>query len=157
MQGKATIARHPVHPILIPFPIVLFVLALVSDVVARFDTTAPLAKLGTLFVGAGLATGILAAIAGILDFRTAQLDHAARRAGRKHLIVAIALLVIFNVDLALRMRSPDNNAILPITIVGTVVLAIVGFIGGHLVFVHQVGVSERDEVRATRPLGASET
>lgn len=57
MQGKATIARHPVHPILIPFPIVLFVLALVSDVVARFDTTAPLAKLGTLFVGAGLATG----------------------------------------------------------------------------------------------------
>ncbi len=67
IPAKANVAGHPVHATLVPFPIVCFTLALLTDVAYWQTGTLMWQNFSSWLLFAGLVFGGLAAIAGLID------------------------------------------------------------------------------------------
>src|SRR5690242_10820105 len=67
-QSTAKIAGHPLHPMLIPFPIAFLVSALVTDILYLRGGRPGFAEASMWLLGAGVAMGLLAAVFGFIDF-----------------------------------------------------------------------------------------
>lgn len=143
-RSTARIAGHPIHPMLVPFPIVLLVATLLSDV-AYWQTREPFWATASFYLlSAGVLMALAAALAGFTDFlgdrRIRALAHA-----WQHMIgnIAVVLLSIFN--LLIRIGDPQG-AILPagllISAAVGLLLLFTGWLGGDLVFHHRVGVRD---------------
>jgi len=68
MRSKASFKSHPIHPILVSFPIAFLIGTLVFDLLAKFTGNDQFWKTGYYLEIAGIATGLLAAIPGIIDY-----------------------------------------------------------------------------------------
>jgi len=66
-RSTASIAGHPIHPMLIPFPIAFFVATFVCDVVFWQTSNAMWATAAVWLLGAGIVMAALAALAGLPD------------------------------------------------------------------------------------------
>jgi uncharacterized membrane protein len=153
MQTPATVARHPLHPMLIVFPLGLWLTAVAFDI-ATLVTGGPTPRLVAFYlIGAGLVGALLAAVPGFVDYFSLQ-----GRAGRLatwHMGLNLAAVAVFLASLLLRTRWGESwvpsGSSLPqaLSIFGAVVLIVSGWLGGHLVYVHRVGVEDgparRDE------------
>jgi uncharacterized membrane protein len=67
-RSTASIAGHPLHPMVIPFPIAFLVTTLVADLAYWKTGNAMWATGATWLVGAGVVMGLVAALAGFTDF-----------------------------------------------------------------------------------------
>lgn len=139
-RSTARIADHPIHPMLIPFPIVCFVLAFLTDLLISRGDTGLLAASNWL-LGIGLGFAALAAVAGVIDFLG---DDRVRRLGDavKHMLANVTAVVLELVNLVLRLKDPDFVASTGVYISAIVVLLLLysGWKGGNLVYRHGVGV-----------------
>ena len=148
MAISARIARHPIHPMLVPFPVALFVVAFLCDL-ARIitGTTNPYWTLAYYSIGGGLVGALLAALPGFVDFLSLARSEV-RRLGLWHLITNSAVVILFLVNFYLRRPSGSTAAgggkalLLVLSSVGVTLLAISGWLGGELVYVHRVGIDE---------------
>lgn len=145
-HSTAQIAGHPIHPMLIPFPIVCFVGTLVTDIVYSRNLNDGWATTSHWLLGIGLGMAALAAVTGLTDYLG---DDRVRRLGTalKHMIANVAVVVLEAVNLALRL---GNNEFIPSTgifLSGVAVLLLLysGWQGGNLVFRHGVGVNDGSE------------
>src|SRR3954471_16736004 len=133
MASRASIGGHPIHPMLIPFPIGLLVFSLIADVIYLWrgnpiwkDYIAFYTLLGRI-IGAAAA-----AIPGLIDWATLT-DPATVKVANWHARVNIIGLVIFIASFYLRTTSgakwitglPSLPIIL--SIVGIVGLSIAGY------------------------------
>ncbi len=66
-KSTAQIAGHPIHPMLIPFPIACFVLAFLSDLAFWRTSTDFWANASLWLLGIGLIMAALAAAMGLTD------------------------------------------------------------------------------------------
>src|SRR3954470_10703302 len=66
-RSTASIAGHPIHPMLIPFPVAFFVGTLAVDVAYYFSGNPGWVTGSIWLLGAGLIMAALAAIAGLID------------------------------------------------------------------------------------------
>ena len=143
-RSTANIAGHPIHPMLIPFPIVCFVGALVTDIVFSRNHDAGWATASHWLLGVGLLTAALAAVAGLTDYLG---DDRIRSLGDalKHMLANVTAVVLEVVNLVLRLNNPDFIASTGVWISAVVVLILLysGWKGGELVFRHGVGVQDR--------------
>jgi uncharacterized membrane protein len=146
MASKASIAGHPIHPMLIPFPIGLLVFSLIADLIYLWRGN-PVWENYVAFYTllAGIIGAAAAAIPGLIDWATLT-DSAAVKVANWHARVNIIGLIIFIASFYLRTSSGSawivNMPMLPIilSIVGVIGLAIAGYLGGELVFRHGVAV-----------------
>src|SRR5437868_12257474 len=67
-HSTAQIAGHPIHPMLIPFPIAFFVATFACDIAFLRTGNADWAMATEWLLGAGLVMAALAAVAGLIDF-----------------------------------------------------------------------------------------
>ena len=146
-RSTARIATHPIHPMLVPFPIVCFIGVFVVDLLyVRGDTG--VATASNWLLGIGLATAALAAVAGLTDFFG---DRRVRALGDavKHMVANVLAVVIEAVNLLLRFDNPDFIGSTGIYLSGLVVLILFysGWKGGDLVYRHGVGVVDDERVR----------
>lgn len=144
MKSKAAIGGHPIHPMLIPFPIAFLTGAIVFDILSRVRVSEPLYTTAYHCLVAGLIMGVLAAIAGAVDFRYAiPADTPAKNKATYHLIVNGLGLVLFSLSLFMRPSFVDRNTIsmLP-AYAGAILLGIGGWLGGSLVYDEKVGINE---------------
>jgi uncharacterized membrane protein len=146
LLGVATTAKigsHPLHPMLIPFPIALLVATFVCDVV-YWATREPFWAQGALWLLVGaIVMSAAAALAGLTDF----LGNAQVRAfgdAWKHMIgnvVAVALAII---TVWMRYRYGAEQGALPwgIVLSGVIVLLLLytGWKGGNLVYHCRIGM-----------------
>ena len=145
-KSTAKIADHPIHPMLVSFPIVCFIMTLVLDVLyARGDTG--VAGATKWLLGAGLVMAALAAAAGIADFLG---DERIRRLGDalKHMLANVTAVVLEVVNFALRLKNPDfiGSTGVYISLIVALILIYSGWKGGNLVFRHGVGVHDSPNV-----------
>jgi uncharacterized membrane protein len=133
---------------LIPFPIVSFIGALVTDVLYRSTGEQGWATASNWLLGAGLVTAALAAITGLSDYMG---DDRVRKIGAatRHMIANVAVVVIEAINLAFRL-SDDGDGVpglgIWLSAAAVLILAYSGWLGGELVYRHRVGVQEtRDE------------
>ena len=141
-QSTAKIGGHPIHPMLIPFPIVCFILTFVLDVLyARGDTGLADASKWLLIIG--LVMAALAAVTGLTDFLGEKRIQGPDAI--KHMLANVTAVVLELVNLVLRWNNPDFIGSTGVYISGVVVLILVysGWKGGDLVYSHGMGVHDR--------------
>lgn len=142
-RSTASLMGHPIHPMLVPFPIVFFISALATDLLFLGNGAEIWATASAWLLGAGLATAALAALAGLVDFFGDRRIRNLRDA-RMHMIGNIVAVLVEAVNLVLRLGDPAAGAstgvILSAVAVG--ILAFTGWKGGELVFRHRVGVHD---------------
>ena len=141
-RSTAKIADHPIHPMLIPFPIVSFIFTFILDVLyVRGDSG--VAEAATWVLGFGLVTAALAAVAGLTDFFGDERIRRLRDA-LLHMLANVAAVVLELVNFVLRLKNPDfiGSTGVYISGVGVLILLYSGWKGGNLVFRHGVGVHD---------------
>src|SRR5206468_4568197 len=140
-RSTAKIGGHPIHPMLIPFPIVCFIGVLVADIVFLNNHDPGWATASRYLLAVGLVMAALAAVAGLTDFMG---DGRIRGSGDavKHMLAHVTAVVLEIVNFFVRLH--DNNAIgnLGVYLSAIVVLILVysGWKGGDLVYRHGIGV-----------------
>lgn len=162
MYSKARIAGHPVHPMVVAFPIALFT-ATVGALLAFIGTRDTFWYRAAMTAGAaGVTMALLAAIPGAIDLAALPKDSRARRAGIKHAGMALVTVGIFAASTLLMAHSWTTktmvdgvwelDATLPLAVgvVGMVTLVIAGSLGWMLVQTHHVGIKPA-KVRANMP------
>jgi len=143
ISSTAHIARHPIHPMLVPFPIVCFIGALVTDI-AYYATAEPIwADFSSWLLVVGVIMGVLAAIAGLIDFLGNRLIRAQTPAW-PHLIGNLLVLVLSFFNALIHQRD-GWTAVVPtgliLSIIVVLILPITGWLGWAMVYRHGVGVA----------------
>jgi uncharacterized membrane protein len=146
MGSPASIGGHPIHPMIIPFPIALWVFSLVADVIYLWrgnpvwkDWIAFYALLG------GILGAVAAAVPGIIDWLSLT-DKAVVKIANWHARLNVIALVIFAGSFYLRTTSGASlvggSYTIPValSVLGVVLISISGWLGGEMVFKHGVAV-----------------
>jgi uncharacterized membrane protein len=143
-KSTAQIAGHPIHPMIIPFPIVFFVTTFVADVVYLVTDDGGWARASVWLLGAGLVTALLAALAGFADFfgdgRVRKISDA-----WQHMVGNLAVVALQAINYFLRYEDPALS-IAPAGVVLSAVVVLLllfnGWKGWNLVYRHHVGVAD---------------
>lgn len=139
-MNRVSIAGHPIHPMLVPIPIGLWIFSLVCDFV--YAATGDMAWQTTAYLtlGGGIVGALLAALPGLIDLLTLH-EGTERRIGVTHMVLNLAIVAIQAVNFWLR-SLPDYNGtlVLALSIIAVAALALSGWLGGHLV--HVLGVTQ---------------
>jgi uncharacterized membrane protein len=144
-KSTASIAGHPIHPMLIPFPIVFLVLALVADLIFWQSANSAWATVGMWALGAGIVMALVAALAGFTDFFG---DERIRRIGDawQHMIGNLVAVLLAAINWYIRYRYGDAAGVFPwgiwISLATVLLLLFNGWKGWELVYRHHVAVSD---------------
>lgn len=145
MKSKAQIKGHPIHPILVCFPIAFYIGTFVFDILAAANDPAFLHTAYNLNIAA-IGTALLAAVPGLIDYmNTVPPGSSAKKRGGKHALANIIVLVLFTVAFFFRRISenPQYTTIIILEAVGVCLLLFAGWLGGTLVYRNQIGVDIR--------------
>lgn len=149
MKSKASIAGHPIHPMLIPFPLALWATSFVVDILFYFLRHPTLLVVAKFMIAAGCLGAIAAAIPGIIDWLSIK-NGDVKKAANWHARLNISALVVFAISLFLRMGSYSELVGRKLTIpfllslVGVILITISGWLGGELVFRYGVGQTQEE-------------
>lgn len=143
---QVAVAGHPLHPMLVTFPIAFLIGAFGSDAAYWYTADPFWARMSFWLLGGGTAMGILAGIAGtveLLAIRGIRL----RAASWSHFVAAVMLLSVAFANWVIRLDDAEA-AVLPygiyLSALGAALVAVAGWLGGKLVFEHRVGVVHED-------------
>jgi uncharacterized membrane protein len=143
-KTTAAIAGHPIHPMLIPFPIVFFVSTLATDIAYQRTSNLMWATASTWLLGAGLVMAALAALAGLTDFLGEQRIRQLRPAWL-HMIGNVVAVLLSLVNFLVHMRDGAAGVVptgLTLSAIVTVLLLFNGWMGWEMVYKHRVGVAD---------------
>jgi uncharacterized membrane protein len=145
-KSTAKIAGHPLHPMIIPFPIAFFVSALVTDLIFLNAGRPGFAEASMWLLGAGLATALLAAVLGLTDFLSERRIRSLRQAWL-HMIGNVLAVVLEAVNFYLRSVTNDMHATVAtsgvaLSAVVVVLLLFNGWMGWEMVYRGHVGVAD---------------
>jgi uncharacterized membrane protein len=143
MQGKATIADHPIHAMLVGFPIGFFGAVLVSDIISIWGNHVFWPTVATYLIAFGVIGALVAAVFGFTDYFTAPMSAAVKRTATTHMILNLIVVALEIAAFFVRLGNPTSVLGYVLTYVGIGTLLASGWYGGHLVYVGLVGTTER--------------
>jgi uncharacterized membrane protein len=144
MATPASFQKHPIHPMLIPFPIALWIFSFVSDVIHMAGLGGMVWKDIALYTMIGGLVGALAAaIPGYLDYRSIA-DPPVKRIGLWHMVINLCVVVLFGLNIVLRLVSEAGLSAVLLSLIGVTLLGVSGWFGGELVYVHGVAVEPQE-------------
>lgn len=156
MESRIKLAGHPVHPMLIVFPLGLLSTAVLFDIIYLVTGVVRWTEVAYYMIGAGVLGGAAAAIPGWMDWAAIPSATRAKRIGLLHGAGNVIVLGLF--VLSWLLRRPDPSA--PPTggivagVLAVVIVAITGWLGGELVGRLGVGVDEGAHLDAPSSLSA---
>lgn len=145
MKSTAHINGHPLHPILVCFPIAFYVGTLVFDILAAYNDPAFLHTAFYLNLSA-IIMAVVAAIPGVIDYlKTVPPQSSAKKRAAKHGLLNAAVLILYSSAFVFRLVSdiPPSMVLIIIEVVAVILLLIAGWMGGTLVYRNQIGVDIR--------------
>jgi uncharacterized membrane protein len=146
-RSTASIAGHPLHPMVVPFPIAAFVGALVTDIAFLNSGNPFWAEASRWLLVVGVVMALVAAIGGFTDFFGDARIRALPPAWR-HMVGNLALVVVELINFLTRNGNP-GDAVMPLGVslsaVGVLLLLFNGWQGWELVYRHRVGIADRSE------------
>ena len=148
MHSPASFKGHPIHPMLVVFPIGLWGFSLVADLIYHWTIGGATWSLVAYYTMAGGIVGaLLAAIPGLIDLLAIQ-NPKAKRIGIAHMVINLLVVALYAVNLYIRGRKgygAEAGVALSAAAVG--LLSLSGWLGGELVYVYGVAVEGRVEGR----------
>jgi uncharacterized membrane protein len=144
-RTTAQIAGHPIHPMLIPFPVAFLVATLASDVIFWKTGNTSWSTASVYLLGAALIMAALAAVAGLTDFLGDQRIRDLSAAW--HHTIGNVVVVVLSLWNWYRRYTAGDDAVLPtgLAISAAVILLLLytGWRGWEMVYKHRVAVSEQ--------------
>jgi uncharacterized membrane protein len=158
MASRASIGSHPVHAILVPLPIGLWVFSFICDVVVMCGGAAAWKTTALYAGGVGVVGALLAALFGVIDLSGIR-EPVRRRLALTHMALAIITTVFFGGIFFARLATPIESPIPVVaTLLGLFVMGCAAWLGGELVYAKGVGVeppgsplAERDVLTEEHP------
>ena len=145
-KSTASIGGHPIHPMLIPFPIAFLVGAFLTDVTYLRSGWHMWAYASAWLIGGGIVSALLAALFGFIDYfgerRIRRL-----KVANFHMIANLLAVVLSIANFVVHMRDGAMAVQgLGVTLSAVVVLLLLfsGWMGGHMVYRHGVAVRPVD-------------
>jgi nitrite reductase/ring-hydroxylating ferredoxin subunit/uncharacterized membrane protein len=146
MKTRASIKSHPIHPMLVPYPIAFLTGAFVFDLLGFVLDDPALWTTGGVLAPAGVLTGLVAGVFGLVDY-VASVPPASTAKSRatKHMLANLTALVLFAVARAIRggAGEPPFALTLALQAIGMGALGAGGWMGGTLVVRNFMGPDHR--------------
>ena len=142
MESKAKLVGHPIHPMLIPFPLGLLGMAVIFDLLAVFAGQESLGQASRPMIAAGIITGLVAAVPGAIDWAAIPTGTRAKGIATAHGLGNVLIVVLFAIAWWLRRDTPGAPSGLPLVleVIGVLGAVVTGWLGGELVDRLGVGV-----------------
>jgi uncharacterized membrane protein len=144
LHSTAQIARHPIHPMLVPIPIICFIGALVTDITYYATAEMMWADFSAWLLIVGLIGGVLAGIAGLTDFLGNRLIRTQGPAW-PHLLGNALVLVLSFFNAMIHTRDAWTSVVptgIILSLIVVLILPITGWLGWALVYRNGVGVNQ---------------
>ena len=137
--------RHPIHPMLVHFPIACWSLATLADLVSLLYGE-PYGWLAGVLMLAGLLLAMPAMLAGLMDMTKIEAHSRAIDIVNQHMIVVIMSWSLYALSLFARtegttINTPDFIAI-ALSLLGFIFLGAAGWLGGKMVYELGIGVDQ---------------
>ena len=143
MSSLASFKGHPLHPIIIPLPIGLWIFSIVSDLIFKFGYGGPVWNDVAFYTLAGGIVGaLIAALPGFIDLTDLE-NPKTKTIAIWHMTINLLAVLLYCVNFWLRMqRPPGDNLPIVLSVIGIVLIIISGWLGGELVYVRGVAVKQ---------------
>ena len=151
MRTPASIFKHPIHPMLVVFPIGLWIFSLACDLIRAagvlgdaWSTVAFFSMIG------GLISALCAAVPGFIDLVFYKGGAPPlKKIALIHMVINLTAVVLYAINIGLRATRPINldpslSAPVLLSIIGVALIAVSGWLGGQMVHVYGVGVEGRE-------------
>jgi uncharacterized membrane protein/nitrite reductase/ring-hydroxylating ferredoxin subunit len=146
MKSKAVLLGHPIHPMLIPFPIAFLTGAMLFDAVGWLLSSSALWTTGGHLGAAGIVTALLAAVPGLIDYLyTVPPNSSGKTRATKHMRTMLLSVALFAAAWLIRggAAEPPQLAVLGLELAGVSLVAMGGYMGGTLVTRNLISVDHR--------------
>lgn len=158
MYSKVKVLGHPLHAMLVGFPVAFFTGTLAAFIVYAASTEPFWYQLGWVINWAGVAMAAVAALPGFIDWASGIPSRtAAKKTGLIHMGLNTTVLVLFLIN-ALIATGHHNDAVPPaatavvLSAIGVLLMLPAGFLGWSLVQDHHVGVQLSPEQERLEPV-----
>lgn len=143
MRSKAHVKTHPLHPMLVVFPIAFFTGALIAESIFACNSDERFYFSSRLLSWGGIVGALAAAVAGVIDLiNTVPPNSSARSRGIKHGMLNTLVVVLFIITVLLDEDiSPVARVI--IKAIAVIVMWSAAWMGGTLVHRNHIGVFNR--------------
>jgi uncharacterized membrane protein/nitrite reductase/ring-hydroxylating ferredoxin subunit len=143
LEGKPL--RHPIHPMLVHFPIGFLVLSFLLDLVSLAFPEMPNLLRGSFYAMLfGVIAALLAAVPGFVDYSDIRRDHPGKPTATRHMALNLMVVVIYGINLWIRSSTLGDPKItllpLLLSIIGIGLLSASGYLGGRLVYDEGIAV-----------------
>ncbi|SCG63526.1 DUF2231 domain-containing protein [Micromonospora halophytica] len=161
MESRLKVLGHPVHPMLVMFPVALLVTGTLFDLVDTVGGPDFLGEVAYWNITIGLIGGLLAAVAGTFDLLAIPAGTRAKRVALTHAAANVAVVLLFAAVWVVRLNAESRaagGALIAIEVVGLALLGVSAWLGGELVDRLGVGVDPDaglDAPSSLRPAAAA--
>ncbi|TMG87322.1 MAG: DUF2231 domain-containing protein [Betaproteobacteria bacterium] len=144
MRTPASIGGHPIHAMLIVFPVGLLIFSLICDLISlRSADPTTWATVAFYTMVGGFIGALAAAVPGLIDLLSLA-DKDTKKIAITHMSINLVAVTLYAVNIWLRTGSASNTGTpLLLSVVAVALLAVSGWLGGKMVHEHGVGVDVR--------------
>lgn len=158
VESRIKLLGHPVHPMLIVYPLALLSAAVIFDVLYVVTGNGDLATFSFWALAAGLVGGAAAAVFGLIDWLAIPRGTRAKRLGALHGIGNAIVVALFTLSFLLRVDAatylPDALPLV-LGLLGAGLALATAWLGGELVYRLGVGVDADAHLDASSSLDRS--
>ncbi|ARU30103.1 DUF2231 domain-containing protein [Cellvibrio sp. PSBB006] len=142
INSRMAIRGHPIHPMLIHFPVAALLGLIATDLAYIFSGDYFWARASLWLAGVGALGGWVSGFAGLIDLLSVSQIRRLITAWC-HAILAVMLLSLASLNWLFRLDTADVNIFpwgLYLSLLTGVLIASASYLGGRLVYEHAVGV-----------------
>lgn len=146
MRTPASIARHPIHPMLVPIPIGLWIFSLVGDLFHAGGSANPAWTTVALYcMGGGIVGALGAAVPGLIDLLS--LPSGPRKTALAHMAINLTVVVLYVINFWMRLQAPGSpGKLVWLSVIAIGLLTISGWLGGKMVYEYGIAVDTPPEI-----------
>ena len=154
MESRAKLLGHSIHQMLIVFPLGLLATAVIFDILFLFIGEARLTDAAYWMILAGIISGLIAAVFGVIDWAAIPSNTRAKRVGLAHAAMNVLAITLFAVSWGIRYGQPADPPVLAFvfSFIGAAIAVVGGWLGGELVNRLGVGVDDGANLNAPNSL-----
>jgi uncharacterized membrane protein len=144
MESKAKAFGHPVHPMLVGFPLGLLATSFFFDLIRLGGGGEGFGVAAFYMIAAGIVGGLAAAVFGLVDWLAVPRGTRAKAVGAYHGVLNVVVVGLFIVSWGIRYGDPGafHGSAVVLSLVAVLVALVSGWLGGELVDRLGVGVDE---------------
>ena len=148
MRTPASIAGHPIHPMLVPVAIGCFIFSFASDIICMAGGNPTLwNSLAYYTMLGGILGALAAAVPGLVDLLSLP-SGLIKKTALTHMAINLAVVGRYVCNAWLRHGSPQELKVpMILSFVTIVMLVVSGWLGGKMVYEAGVGVDTGDARR----------